>query len=279
MAIPFSLGIRFQKGHNESIQNKQFLQDQTGISLNQSILIDGSGLSRFDRLTPNQTAQLLKFLYFKFPLTYEYIAALPVSGRDGTLLKRLKNPNQQDFIRAKTGTMAGVSSLSGYIYTANGHTLAFSMYANRKPNVQPRMSGRQLIDALCTYLLKQEPNNLSWATFFSAHKRMSFQQHLTQAQIDNQHAAKWRRLESAVKAALNGQSVGVVYRPHELRIVDKQSSPQQVYGRLQAVAKQYPFATALVSKEPVNLDGVLWIDTLGGSSGAQGRIWVIREGA
>jgi D-alanyl-D-alanine carboxypeptidase/D-alanyl-D-alanine-endopeptidase (penicillin-binding protein 4) len=259
---------------------KNFLSEQTGIDLSSAVLIDGSGLSRFDRLSPAQTVGLLQFLYQKFPLTYEYIAALPVSGRDGTLQRRLKNPNQQDFVRAKTGTMTGVNSLSGYIYTANGHTLAFTVFSNRRPKVNPRVSGRTLIDALCNYFLKQEPGNISWAKFFSAHKRLSFQQHATQAEKQRVHQAKWRGLETAVKGALRDQPVSVIYRANELIVLDDQPDPGRVYRILQTVAQKYPFSIALSATQLPALNAgrltVLQMDSLTAQPGHQ-RVWTIRE--
>ncbi|MCX7114597.1 MAG: D-alanyl-D-alanine carboxypeptidase/D-alanyl-D-alanine-endopeptidase [Gammaproteobacteria bacterium] len=263
---------------------KAFLQEQTGIDFSQAALVDGSGLSRDDRVTPKQTTALLQFLYNKFPLTYEYIAALPVSGRDGTLATRLKAPTEQDFVRAKTGTMTGVSSLSGYMYTENGHTLAFSVYSNRRPKINPRVSGRTLIDALCGYFLKQQPGNLSWATFFKAHQRLSFQQHLTQSQTQRLHQARWRGLESAVKMALGDQAVGVVYRPNELLVLDDQADPTRVYRALQTVVKQHPFALAVSTQQAGDsysgLPAVLVMDgpsQLGEGVAGHQRVWVIRE--
>lgn len=259
---------------------KNFLQEQTGLDLKSAQLIDGSGLSRFDRLTPSQTVGLLQFLYQKFPLAYEYIAALPVSGRDGTLERRLKSPTQQDFIRAKTGTMTGVNSLSGYIYTANGHTLAFALFSNRRPKVNPKVSGRVLIDTMCNYFLKQEPGNISWAKFFTAHKRLSYQQHLTQAEKQHIHRTKWRRLEAVVKGALRDQPVSVVYRPNELIVMDNQQDPSVVYKILQLVAQKYPFALAVSAPQLPVLNAttplVLQMDTMDQNTGHQ-RLWTIRE--
>lgn len=258
---------------------KNFLQEQTGIDLRGAALNDGSGLSRQDRLTPSQTVELLKFLYQKFPLTYEYIAALPISGRDGTMEKRLKKPTQQDFVRAKTGTMAGVNSLAGYIYTANGHTLAFAVFSNRLPNVNPRVSARVLIDALCSYFLEQEPGNISWAKFFKPHKRLSYQEHLTQAQVLRASQAKWRRLESEIKLALKDQPVSVVYRYNELIVTDSQADPYRVYSALQRVARRYPFAVAVSSEneEGFHLNAPVVLVSDRRDAGFQGRIWTIRK--
>ena len=46
---------------------------------------------------------------------------------DGTLKKRLKNTSAQNNVHAKTGTLNGVSNLSGYVTTKNGHLVAFSI--------------------------------------------------------------------------------------------------------------------------------------------------------
>lgn len=257
---------------------KAFLQEQTGIDLSSAVMIDGSGLSRQDRLTPRQAVELLQFLYHKFPLTYEYIAALPISGRDGTLQKRLKKPTQRDFVRAKTGTMAGVNSLSGYIYTANAHTLAFAVFSNRRPKVNPRVSARVLIDALCGYFLEQQPGNISWAKFFKPHQRLSYQERATQAEIQRAQQARWRRLESAVKFALKDQPVSVIYRSNELLVTDQQANPARVYGALQVVARKYPFAVALSTEQApgfrLNRPVVLLTDLL--KPGETGRVWTIR---
>ncbi len=83
----------------EDAQNtiKQFLQQQTGINFNEAHLRDGSGLSRLDLISAEQTVKLLHFLHTRFPLTYEYIAALPIAGFDGTLQKRFANQISRDY--------------------------------------------------------------------------------------------------------------------------------------------------------------------------------------
>lgn len=256
---------------------RTFLQEQTGIDLSHAVMVDGSGLSRADRLTPYQTTALLQFLYYKFPLSYEYISALPISGRDGTLERRLKKPTQQDFVRAKTGTMAGVNSLAGYLYTTNGHTLAFTVFSNRKPKVNPRVSARFLIDTLCNYFLAQEPGNISWAKFFSAHKRLSYQQHLTQAQLQRFYQSRWRRLESALKLGLKNQPVGVVYRGNELVLHDTQADPHQVYNVLQSIAKKYNFAVAVSGREDLQLSKPVVLATDPTAQHVVGRVWTVRS--
>jgi D-alanyl-D-alanine carboxypeptidase/D-alanyl-D-alanine-endopeptidase (penicillin-binding protein 4) len=262
---------------------KKFLQQQTGINLQQSVLVDGSGLSRYDLLTPAQTVSLLNFLFYRFPLSYEYIAALPISGRDGTLQKRLKKPHQQDLVRAKTGTMTGVVSLSGYLYTANAHTLAFAIFINNSPSTKPAVSGksRYLVDALCAYFLQQKPLNSIGTALFGDKRRIRYQLNPPQAEVQRSEQAKWRRLETAVKQALKGQDVSVVYRSHELVLEDKQPDGGAVMRALQSVYRKYPFAAMLSSKsihmslaKPV----VFWTEEPTLPSTVQ-RLWVIRESA
>jgi D-alanyl-D-alanine carboxypeptidase/D-alanyl-D-alanine-endopeptidase (penicillin-binding protein 4) len=256
---------------------KQFLQQQTGIDLNNATFTDGSGLSRYNLVTPQQTISLLTFLYQRFPMSYEYIAALPISGRDGTLQKRFKTPDQQGFVRAKTGTMTGMNSLSGYLYTTNGHTLAFALFINRLPGSSAG-PGRPLLDALCTYLLQLNPGNNRLARVFAPHNRVKFQSNPTQGDVQRGHQAKWRRLESGVRFALRGLPVNVLYRGNELIITDNQGDANKVWAALKSIATKYPFAVALRSPNlSVQADGkplMLWIQA---PEATNQRIWTIRE--
>lgn len=260
---------------------KSFLQSQTGIDFSNAIFTDGSGLSRYSLVTPEQTISLLKFLYQRFPLSYEYIAALPISGRDGTLQKRFRIPTQQGFVRAKTGTMTGINSLSGYLYTANGHTLAFAMYVNRQPG-KASGPGRPVLDALCTYFLQKSPGSNRLSRVFSPHQRINFQLNPTQAERQKAHQAKWRRLESAIRTALLGQAVNVIYRGNELIISDNQTDPGKVWSTLQSVVKKYPFAVMLTSKtlsiNPLASPTLLWVEASDTANQAQ-RTWSIHEAA
>lgn len=260
---------------------KNFLQNQTGIDFSNAIFTDGSGLSRYSLVTPEQTISLLQFLYQRFPLSYEYISALPISGRDGTLQKRFKIPTQQGFVRAKTGTMTGINSLSGYLYSANGHTLAFAMYINRQPG-KAAGPGRPVLDALCAYFLKKDISSSRLSRVFSPHKSISFQLNPTQAEKQKAHQAKWRRLELAIRNALRGQSVNIVYRHDELIVNDKQDDPSKVWSILQSVVKKYPFGVMLSSKtlsiNPVGQPMLLWVQASDFSNQTQ-RTWSIREAA
>lgn len=261
---------------------KAFLEQQTGISLKSAILTDGSGLSRYDLLTPRQTVKLLQYLHDHFHFSYEFISALPVSGRDGTLQRRFNKPSQQDFVRAKTGTMRGVISLSGYLYTLNGHTLSFAIYINNLPTTRPSVSGRYryLVDALCTYLLKQRPEAHQIAKIPSPHQRIAFQKKLTQASLLRQKEMKWRRLEQSIKTSLVNQSVSVIYRRKEMVLYDNENDPNVVWNALKNLAKKQAFSVALNSTSfPKLTNGqlsILWIQENPNDPNSKRR-WIIKE--
>ncbi len=246
---------------------KNFLQQQTGINLQNAILIDGSGLSRQDLVTAEQTIHLLQYLHNRFPLAYEYIAALPVAGQDGTLQRRLKKPTQQGLIRAKTGSMTGIMSLSGYLYTANAHTLAFAIYINTLPGTPPSISGqyRSLVDTLCDFFLRQKPDDKRFAFPANPHARVAFQQQPSQIEKQHYQQAKWRRLEYTLKQSLKNQPVSVIFRGDQLILVDHGADVNQVWNILQNARKKFPFAIALHSRSSPNKTNqmqLLWVHTM-----------------
>jgi D-alanyl-D-alanine carboxypeptidase/D-alanyl-D-alanine-endopeptidase (penicillin-binding protein 4) len=90
---------------------------------------DGSGLSRYNLVAPELLIALLEHMRGSpnYPLFY---AALPVAGVDGTLAGRMKGTPLQGNVHAKTGTVSNVRSLSGYMTTAAGEPMVFSMIVN-----------------------------------------------------------------------------------------------------------------------------------------------------
>ena len=76
----------------------------------------------------------------------DFIEALPVAGKDGTLRNRMKNTPAVGNVRAKTGSLRWASSLSGYVTTAAGERLAFSLMLNRYRH--PSISSRADLDAI-----------------------------------------------------------------------------------------------------------------------------------
>jgi D-alanyl-D-alanine carboxypeptidase/D-alanyl-D-alanine-endopeptidase (penicillin-binding protein 4) len=92
----------------------------------QANVVDGSGLSRSNRVSPREVVDLLREL--RTNMTYR--ASLAIAGRVGTLASRMRNTPAVGRCQAKTGTLRGVSALSGYCLATNGHTLAFSFLEN-----------------------------------------------------------------------------------------------------------------------------------------------------
>src|ERR1051326_1888254 len=111
---------------------RHFLR-QAGIGDSDVALNDGSGLSRNDLISANTTVQLLTFMT-KQKYFVQSGAALPIAGVDGPLRTRLRGTPAEGNLRAKTGSLSSVASLSGYVTTAGGEHLAFSMMLNNYPD-------------------------------------------------------------------------------------------------------------------------------------------------
>ena len=90
-------------------------------------ILDGSGLSRQNRMSPDQIVSVLQDMYRDLGVYPEFVAALGVMGRDGNVLKRMNGHSGSEKARVKTGTLSFVSALSGYFQSADGEMFAFSM--------------------------------------------------------------------------------------------------------------------------------------------------------
>jgi D-alanyl-D-alanine carboxypeptidase/D-alanyl-D-alanine-endopeptidase (penicillin-binding protein 4) len=91
---------------------------------------DGSGLSRYNLVTPEMLVAILTHVDRDDRLRDPFEAALPIAGVDGTLATRLKGTAAEGTARAKTGAMTGVRSTSGFVESADGEPLVFSIIAN-----------------------------------------------------------------------------------------------------------------------------------------------------
>jgi D-alanyl-D-alanine carboxypeptidase/D-alanyl-D-alanine-endopeptidase (penicillin-binding protein 4) len=102
---------------------------ECGVAPDAWVLADGSGLSRYNEVAPEAIAAVLEAMYRRpdFPV---FLDALPVAGMDGTLATRLVGTAAAGNAHAKTGSMSGVRTLSGYVRAASGETLLFVLLAN-----------------------------------------------------------------------------------------------------------------------------------------------------
>ena len=116
---------------------KTFLRE-AGISPPTLVLSDGSGLSRNDMVTADATLQLLIYMH-RHRYASVFRNALPIAGVDGTLRNRFRGTTAENNLRAKTGSLSSAASLSGYMTTAAGENLVFSIMVNNYPEgVDPR---------------------------------------------------------------------------------------------------------------------------------------------
>jgi len=107
-----------------------FLQ-ANGIDDSKIVLVDGSGLSRQDRVTTHAITDLLAVMQ-QHPYWQTFYDSLPIAGEDGTISDRMKDIAGK--VRAKTGYIGGVRSLSGYVHCDDGRVLAFSIIFNNIPD-------------------------------------------------------------------------------------------------------------------------------------------------
>lgn len=123
-----------------------------GVADNDVRLFDGSGLSRRNLVTPRAAVTLLRWVAMQ-PWGEAYRLTLPVAGDDGTLEERMRNTSAAGRIRAKTGTLDNVNSLSGYAETLHGQKLVFSIYGNLH-NLRGRRA-TSVVDALCVAMVEE----------------------------------------------------------------------------------------------------------------------------
>jgi D-alanyl-D-alanine carboxypeptidase/D-alanyl-D-alanine-endopeptidase (penicillin-binding protein 4) len=93
------------------------------------LVYDGSGLSRRNLVSPETILRVLNAMRSS-PNFRTYYDAFPVAGVDGTLRTRMRSTRGEGNVHGKTGTLGNVRSLSGYVTTAGGRQLLFSVLAN-----------------------------------------------------------------------------------------------------------------------------------------------------
>lgn len=101
-----------------------------GIPADGFVISDGSGLSRYNYAAPATITTILARLHADARHRDAFVATLPIAGRDGTIASRMRRSLAEGNAVAKTGSIANVRSLSGYVRTRSGETLAFAILAN-----------------------------------------------------------------------------------------------------------------------------------------------------
>jgi D-alanyl-D-alanine carboxypeptidase/D-alanyl-D-alanine-endopeptidase (penicillin-binding protein 4) len=134
---------------------RRFLR-QAAIDPGMALLQEGSGLSRAALVTPSATVKLLTFMsHHRY--RDAFIDALPIAAVDGTLRNRFKGTAAEGNVRAKTGSLGYVDTLSGFLTDAGKEKLVFSIMLNNYRDTGPEHNGRAEIDNLVRMLVDYTP--------------------------------------------------------------------------------------------------------------------------
>ena len=125
------------------------LIEELGLDSDPFQIADGSGLSLYNYVSPELLVCLLNYAFSK-PEIYQHLyPALPIAGVDGTLSNRMQDTPAYNNVRAKTGTVTGISSLAGYLTASNEHVLSFCII---NQGISSGRSGRDFQDEVCIAL-------------------------------------------------------------------------------------------------------------------------------
>lgn len=113
---------------NGSLAVREHLQEDANLEIKDLVILDGSGLSRYNLASPRHVTQYLQWAYKNFEYAPELLSAFALAGKEGTLKNRFTE--KPIYLRGKTGTMTGLTSLSGYLRTEDGEMLTFSIMIN-----------------------------------------------------------------------------------------------------------------------------------------------------
>ena len=133
----------------DAVRQERAILDRCDLNSASYRIADGSGLSLYNYLSAEAEVAILRYAYRRVDLYDKLLPSLPIAGSDGTLKKRMKGTRAENNVQAKTGTVAGVSSLAGYLTAANGHRLCFSIM---NQGVLKSSDARDFQDKICKIL-------------------------------------------------------------------------------------------------------------------------------
>ncbi|MBO4720199.1 MAG: D-alanyl-D-alanine carboxypeptidase/D-alanyl-D-alanine-endopeptidase [Prevotella sp.] len=146
--VAASGGTKHASAANARTHIKKLIS-KIGLNPDNYKIADGSGLSLYNYVSPELMVRLLRYAYRNSEIYSSLYPALPIAGEDGTLSKRMKGKYTIGNVRAKTGTLTGISSLAGYCHSANNHLLAFCII---NQGVMRNADGKAFQDKVCTAL-------------------------------------------------------------------------------------------------------------------------------
>lgn len=131
-----------------------------GVDPRSVVMADGSGLSRANRMTPAGAVELLSVMWHHpVPAVREaFVSSLPVGGYTGTLRRRYRTGDARGNVRAKTGFINNVRTLSGYVTTSSGRPLVFSLMCNGYTVSTSRVNRAQdaVVELLADFAARRE---------------------------------------------------------------------------------------------------------------------------
>jgi D-alanyl-D-alanine carboxypeptidase/D-alanyl-D-alanine-endopeptidase (penicillin-binding protein 4) len=133
------------KGKQAANQVKRMIQ-KVGLRPSDYKIADGSGLSLYNYVSAELEVRLLRYAWRNRRIYNILLPTLPMAGLDGTLKSRMYPGPAAGNVKAKTGTLTGISSLAGYCTARNGHELAFCII---NQGIMRTADGRSLQDRIC----------------------------------------------------------------------------------------------------------------------------------
>ena len=135
---------------NNAIEAIDLSLKKLGVDTKDYILVDASGLSRQNLISPKNIVEILNLMLVNSDLKSQYQQSLTLAGINGTLKNRFHNTSVQGKFWGKTGTLTGVGALSGYLITRQGFKLVISIMVNNS-NLSNREI-RRAIDKIAVVL-------------------------------------------------------------------------------------------------------------------------------
>lgn len=126
------------------------LIQKVGLNPGNYYIADGSGLSLYNYVSAELEVAFLRYAYRNNNIYTPLLTSMPIAGVDGTLENRMRTGFARGNVKAKTGTVTGVSALAGYLTAANGHRLCFSIInqgQRKATTVRPYQD--RICEALC----------------------------------------------------------------------------------------------------------------------------------
>lgn len=140
-------GNKTQTTEDAGIAELNRFAKEAGVKRGELLFDEGSGLSRSALVTPDAFVRLLAVMN-GHRAAQVFRDALPVAGVDGSLRNRMKGTAAAGNVRAKTGTIGYVHTLSGYVTTAAGEHLAFSLMLNGYDDTEGKHTVKDDLDPI-----------------------------------------------------------------------------------------------------------------------------------